>query len=373
MTAAVALVSAHSGAGPAQAEEETLAGRERAVRLLIGNMLVYAKPDHAGEETGVYFRLDGTGLAATRNGSDTGTPRPIRWALLSDGQFCITGIDRKPGDGDCAVLSIDGDVTKLQPAAGPEWAARRLIGDAWNLDPATRHQDARSGKAAIDALVGNTLVLIPMGGKRETAALYLLADGTVRRASNEQPDFSNWVLQPEEHWSARGKDDLCISGKVGEPVYCAAVSVAGDLVTLRHQQAGLHFGNLLRGDARNLSSAASAAVERTRRALIGHTLRFQRPDRPAGRQDVALYFGKDGGGRIMAADKDVAPASRPIQWLLRLDGTLCVAEGRVSFRDFNCHALSIDGDSVTIIGEDGKDRDKVTIPGRLTKGNTLEK
>ena len=83
-----------------------------------------------------------------------------------------------------------------QAAASPVSAQE----DAWQLDPATTSEKRLVGRAAIHAIVGNTVVILSAGDKRETSAQYYMANGKMRRARNEQPYFDNWDLEPEEKW-----------------------------------------------------------------------------------------------------------------------------------------------------------------------------
>ena len=335
----------------------------KAARALVGNTLVYAKPGQPGAEIGVFLYPDGTGRAITRGPDGTSEPRAIRWANLSDGKFCITDLGRQPWDGDCGILSVDGASATLAPPSGPEWSGRVLEGDAWRLDPATLSGERLTGRAAIDALVGNTLVFIPEGGGREYRAHYFMPGGTARRAHNDQPYFDHWVLQADEKWSIRGRDDqLCLSGGQWKGSFCAAVAIAGDLVTLRDDRIGPLHARFLKGDARHLSPAAGAETRKMADALIGNTMLLKAADRQA-ETDSVVYFLRDGSG--LAKWGDGAPMS--IKWLVQTDGKLCVAEQRRDFRDQDCASLSIDGDAVTLAAPD-----RPSIPGQLLKGNALK-
>lgn len=331
-----------------------------AVRALVGNTLVYTK---SGSETGVFIHLDGTGQAVTRGPDRAGEPRPIQWANLSDGKFCVTDVGRKPWDGDCGILSVDGANATLTPTSGPAWPGRVLEGDAWKLDPATRSDERFIGKQAVQMLVGNTLVFIPQGGGREYRALYFTANGTTRRAHNDQPDFDHWVLQPDEKWSIRGEDEqLCLSGGAWREDYCTALSVVGDLVTLRDRRIGPLHAKLLKGDARSLSSSAEAATKGIADALAGNTVLLKAADRQA-ETDSVMYFLRDGSGRAKWGGRP--PTA--IKWLLQLDGKLCVVEQQAEFRNDRCATLSIDGNALMLTTPSRSD-----IPGRILKGNALK-
>lgn len=334
-----------------------------AVRELVGNTLVYVKPGQPSVETGVFLRLDGTGLAVTRGRGDADEPRAIRWASLSDGRFCVTDVGHQPWDGDCGVLSVDGMRASLTPKTGSVWPGRVLAGDAWTLDPATATAARFEGKAAIAALVGHTMIFGPTGGKGEDRAHYIMANGTARRAHNDQPDFDHWALQADERWSIRGADDqLCFSGGAWKEDFCATVSIAGDLVTLRHARAGALHARLEQGDARNLSPAVDAANRKLAAALVGRTLLLKAADRQA-KTDSRIYFQRGGAGLAKRGDRVI----ESMQWLLQRNGKLCVAERRLKFRDGDCTRLSIDGDRVTLEAPG-----RPAVPGRLFKGNVLK-
>lgn len=343
----------------AQEERHSLAGHE-AVRALIGNTLVYARADQTDTETGVFVDLDGTGWAITRKPGDAGSVRAIRWANFSDGRFCITDPGRQAWDGDCGKLALDGSLATLTPAEGPAWPGRMLEGDPWRLDSARPSAPSVSGKAAIRKLIGNTTVFIPEGGGREYRAHYFMADETARRAHNEQPDFDNWVLQPDERWSFRDDDDrLCLSSGRWKEELCTGIEIAGDLVTFHHPRAGPLHARLLPGDARNLSPQAEAAARKTADALVNHSLWLEAADRQSNTASI-IYFMRDGTGRA----KRGAGAAVPIKWLVQRGGKLCVVERRLDFRDDDCSFLSIDGDQARLSMPG-----RPTISGRLSKGN----
>ncbi len=363
--AAILLGFAQMGSLAARAgEPEQPQADWAAFRPLIGHTLVYAKPDRPGEEKGVFLRLDGTGKAATRGPDGAGEPRPIRWMTTSSGQFCVTDVGTKLWDGDCGWLSIDGLTATLTPASGPVWPGRVLEGDAWNLDPSARSGDRLAGRAAIEALVGNTILAIGYGSADAHRAHYLMADGKARRAHNDQPYFNNWALLPDEKWSIRGPaDQLCFSGGGWKEVSCSTVSIAGDLITMHYEKYGPVHALLVKGDARNLSPAAEIASRKKADALVGHSILLKAADRGA-KTDSTLYFMRKGSG--LAKRGDGAPV--PIKWMVQLDGKLCVVEQPRDFRDERCTTLAIDGDAVTLSAPD-----RAPIAGRLLKGNALKK
>ncbi|NIJ35654.1 hypothetical protein FHR22_000303 [Sphingopyxis panaciterrae] len=364
-TIAAVLLGAAPGGNPARAEEARRpVATHEAARVLVGNTLVYTKADRDGDEETVYFRLDGSGLAATRGEHGLSEARPIIWATMSDGQFCVADSGRKIWDGDCGTLSIDGDAATLAPANGPAWSGKLLAGDARHLDPATAGQQRLDGEAAIRPLTGNTLVFIPMGGRREYLAFHFLADGTVRRAQNDEPDFDNWVLHRDESWSIRKKDGaLCLRGGEWKQDYCAAITVTGDLVALKSEGAGLTHGRLLPGDARNLSPAAAAATKAMMDRLTGHTLLLVRPEAVSAKKDVAIYFQRGGVGQARERSGGGPDVSKPVKWLLQPGGKLCVVDDGRKFGNGDCAALSIEGELVVL---EGQGRPK--IAGRLLRG-----
>lgn len=363
MIAVAALGLANPVEFGAQAQEKPQPKlRHDAARMLIGNTLVYAKPDQPGDETGVYIRLDGTGLAVARGPDGSGKPRSIRWATVSDSDFCVTEVGRKPWDGDCGALTVDGTHATLAPKGEPAWVARVMKGDAWELDPATIGQYRQSGKPAIEALVGNTLLFIVEGGSREYRAHYFMANGKVRRAHNDQPYFDNWELQPDEKWSIREKSDqLCLSGGAWKETLCVRVSIAGDLVTLWDDRIGPFHARLMSGDARYLSPAAETSASTTANTLIGNTIVLKAADRQAN-TDRIIYFQRRGVGRMNRGDR----RATAIKWLLRRDGTLCIDEQPGEYRDGDCTMLSINGDVVTFTAPG-----RPAITGRILRGNAL--
>ncbi len=363
---AMSLLGASGAARPAAHAQEAPSPRvgHEAARALVGNTLVYSKPEQPSAETGVFLRLDGTGLAVTRGAGDARAPRAIRWANLSDGRFCISDAGRQPWDGDCGMLSAEGARATLTPKSGSAWSGRVLEGDAWQLDPAAASTPRLTGKAAIAALVGHTMIFVPEGGTREYRAHYLMPGGTARRAHNEQPDFDHWALQPDERWSIRGKDDqLCLSGGAWKEDFCAAVTVTGALVTLHDKRTGPLNAKLARGDARNLSPAIDAAIARTVAALTNHSMTIKAADR-AGDTDRILYFGRGGIGLVKRGDG----AAVPMKWLVQRDGKLCVAPRAREFRDSGCAALSIDRDTALLRAPDNP-----PARGQIVKGNVLTK
>jgi len=364
LMAAVILCVAHAGASSVSAQEEPrpLVAHE-AVRALVGHTLVYTKPGPSGEETGVFIRLDGTGLSATHGPDGLGRPRLIQWSNLSDGEFCVTEVGRKPWDGDCGRLSTVGTRATLTSKSGVVWPARVLEGDAWQLDPTTISEKRLVGSAAIHAIVGNTIVILSAGEKRETSAHYYMADGKMRRAHNEDPYFDNWDLQPEEKWSVRGEaDQLCFSEGGWKKDLCLGISVTGDRVTFEGKRIGLIHGILLKGDARNLSPAAEKANSAKASALVGNTLLLKAADRQAD-TDSAIYFLRDGIGRA----KRGRAAAVPIKWMIQLNGNLCIIEARREFRDNSCTSLSIDGSAATLAAPG-----RAEIRGQILTGNALK-
>lgn len=327
-----------------------------AARRLVGNTLVYAKADRPDERRSVYFRLDGSAWATEPEAGDVGKTRAVRWATISDGRFCISDPRLSPWEGDCGTLTIVGDDARLQPRNGSAWLGKILNGDPRYLDPSSPTSSSVSGRAAIDALVGNTLVFVPYGGGREYLALYFLPGGRVRRAHNDVPDFDNWVIEADEKWSIGHKDErLCLSGGAWTQTLCVSVAVADDLVTLGRTNGGPLHGELRIGDARNLSPAAFIAAEKARAALAGHTLLFRSPDRG---DERLFYFRRDGSGSGKRGDR----APGPIKWLLQPSGKLCLTGGRPAFRNDDCASLTIDGSRVTL-----------TSPGRPEISATLVK
>lgn len=364
LVAAILFVAVATNAAASSQEDRQVLVTHDAVRALIGNTIVYSRPGPGSRQTGVFLHLDGTGWAAVRSDSQASAAQAIRWASYSNGTFCVTGTGNEPRLNHCGALSIRGTRVTLAPASGPIWSGRVLEGDPWQLDPGSRSSQRRDGRDAIRALVGNTLVFIPYGGGREYRAQLFLADGTVRSAHNDRPDFDHWALRPDERWSIGGNGDrLCLNGGAWTEELCTTLSITGDLVTLGHARVGPLHGLILQGDARNLSHAAEARAARLADALAGKSILLKAADRQAA-TDSIMFFRPDGSG--LARWHEGAP--KPTKWLVRLDGKLCVTEQRLEFRNEDCAALSIDGNAVTLAS-----LGRPIIPGTLLNGNALQK
>jgi hypothetical protein len=112
-------------------------------------------------------------------------------------------------------------------------------------------EGASAGKAAVKALIGNTLVFTTPGDPGDKVALYILADGTGRFTM----DGGDAAGRPKSiHWSIREDGALCVveAGETRKDGDCAAISVAGDSVTLKPQGDPAIPGKILKGNARKL-------------------------------------------------------------------------------------------------------------------------
>lgn len=110
-------------------------------------------------------------------------------------------------------------------------------------------QGALTGSAAMNALVGNTLVLSESGKPEEQIALYFLADGTVKGAAGNRSRTGKWTVSGTK---------LCIAdeNKEPRPQDCAELTVEGEGVTLTTTHSGGKTnalrGQILKGNPRNM-------------------------------------------------------------------------------------------------------------------------
>lgn len=330
-----------------------------AVEALVGNTLVVARPDQPGGESAVFVLPDGTGRVAMRKGGVADPPRPVQWALRSDGLFCVSDPSGAASDGDCVTLSIAGDTATLAPKDGPAATGKVLPGDAWQLDPAAGAKGTATGKAAARSLIGNTLIVTPTGASNEVAAFHFAADGTGRSAWQEAA-----LGMPDAfRWSVRDDGRLCLTSArtpTGSDGDCVTVSITGDRVAMARQGGRSTYGRILQGDARGLASATPATKAMVD-ALAGNTLVFARPDRPG--EETAFYLQADGTGRALQGGGQGKP--EPVRWSLWNDGRFCVfSAGAKAPLEGDCATLSVAGDSVTFMAPG-----RPAMSGRILKGN----
>lgn len=110
---------------------------------------------------------------------------------------------------------------------------------------------AVAGKAAIKALIGNTLVFTTPDDPGVKVSLYVLADRTGRYAK----DGGDTTEKPESvQWSVREDGSFCVAavGATPKDADCAVISIAGDTVTLTSQNDPAITGKLLKGNPRKL-------------------------------------------------------------------------------------------------------------------------
>jgi hypothetical protein len=108
-----------------------------------------------------------------------------------------------------------------------------------------------AGKAAIKALIGNTLVFTTPDDPGVKVSLYVLADRTGRYAK----DGGDTTEKPESvQWSVREDGMFCVAatGATPQDGDCAAISIAGDDVTLKSKNDPAIAGKLLKGNPRKL-------------------------------------------------------------------------------------------------------------------------
>jgi hypothetical protein len=169
-------------------------------------------------------------------------------------------------------------------------------------------------------------------------------------------------MQKDRRWALRKNDGrMCIGDaqdSSSKQDACVLISIAGDLVTFEAGSPGVTHFKLLKGDTRNLSPAASAAVQTMAAALTGNTLLLKRP----AEEDVVLYLQAGGVGRAKWGRGE----AQAIKWLVRLDRTLCIADGDKKFAENDCAPIAMAGDGITLTMPDGS-----ILTGRLAKGNAL--
>ncbi len=110
---------------------------------------------------------------------------------------------------------------------------------------------AVAGKAAVKALIGNTLVFTTPGNPGDEIALYILADGTGRFTT----DGDDTAGRPKSiQWSIREDGMFCVVevGETRKDGDCVALSIAGNTVTLKPKDDPALSGKILKGNPRKL-------------------------------------------------------------------------------------------------------------------------
>ena len=220
-----------------------------------------------------------------------------------------------------------------------------------------------SGKAAGQALIGNTLVVSIPDNSGSEVTMYILADGT-----GVVVGLPGDVINGPEpiRWRLRDDGLFCTTG-VGRRAgfeECQSVSITGDNVTFQ-SPSGRAFpatAKLLQGDARSLSPTASADAQAIADALRGNTLVFRRPSGKAS-EEVAVYMLADGTGRTLRESR-AAEGPKAIWWSVQRDGKLCVSDTEKEPGESGCAAVEIAGTRVTV-----KPDGSPSIIGNLLKGN----
>ena len=119
------------------------------------------------------------------------------------------------------------------------------------LGQTTGHEAASASKAAVKALIGNTLVFTTPDDPGVKVSLYVLADRTGRYAK----DGGDTTEKPESvQWSIREDGMFCVAAVGATPGDgdCAAISIAGDTVTLKSKNDPAISGKILKGNPRKL-------------------------------------------------------------------------------------------------------------------------
>lgn len=251
LAAALVLQVAIAGAASAQTAGTTqpLAGKA-AVDALVGNTMIATMPNDPGVEMAFHILADGTIELSRRENGTWKPPVSSRWTVRDDGRFCVTPDGGPPGEKDCVAISVSGDTATFTPPDDAALSGRIVQGDAVATAQAGP-QDAVTGKAAIDLLVGNTLTFTRDGLPEEETAIYFRADGSGRakRNMNDPTDKATPI-----GWSVRSDGMFCVAdaGKKPGDGDCTAISVAGGTVTLTAPGRPPLSGKILKGNARSL-------------------------------------------------------------------------------------------------------------------------
>jgi hypothetical protein len=207
-------------AGPAPGELTGL----MAVNALIGNTLAISEPDT--ERDSISFLADGTVASAKER-------KGAIWYVTGT-KLCIREGEQTPGPRDCASISVTGQSVVITRPDG-----RLMRGQIVKADSETL-----TGLLAMNALIGNTLVINESSADRQ-AAIHFLPDGTVRGMSGQRARTGTWYM-------TGGR--LCIrdSDKDLRQLDCVTIKVTGDSVAIEVSRDRAMTGQILKGNPRNL-------------------------------------------------------------------------------------------------------------------------
>lgn len=329
-----------------------------AVHALMGNTLVLTWPTFT---SAIYFLPDGTGFSARQVGEARGEPGPIRWGVQSDDKVCVTAAGQAFSDENCTHMAMTGDRVALILDEQTRLPGRVAQGDAWGLEAGV---DTITGKAAAEALIGNTLALTILGSSEASLIFRFQADGTGQIFDHLDNSDTPKSLQ----WSLRDDGGLCWKADEDTPdeSRCFAVAITGERVTLTFQeqlQGRRQFGKLLKGDVRHLSPEAVAAQEPIATLLVGNTLVFK-PINDSGEERASYtYIEANGAGRSARSNGGVVSDAKPVQWVLRGADTLCIAPIGGKSDDGQCASISLDDDNVILTPDDGSQWSGKLLPG----------
>lgn len=341
---------------------------------LVGRTLVTVAPGRTLEETASYIQSDGTGWIAERRGGVTEKPRAMRWFHRSDDKFCVTSPGAAMADAGCSTLSIEKDIATLIEADGSARPGKILPGEAWNLEERATGKEVRSltGRAAANAVIGNTFIVNTIGGDTQTAVYYLQAGGAGQLLLENQGSNERNVMPASPkpmRWELSDDGEICtILVGVDDDLACDMVSIVGDRATWRSKKGYTLYGRILEGDARNLSTASIASTTRMVDAMAGNTLVVVPPGH--GGDETAFYLLPDGSGYTGKRRDNSTDAPTPIQWMVRKDRKLfCVTDVRRAVRDGSftedeCFGISVRGVAATLTLKSG-----LAMPGKILKGN----
>ncbi len=263
---------------------------------LAGNSLVFPDRPAGALLSDTYLRADGKGWAfdTTR---DT-QPVPIHWFQQSDGQFCITRVLRGfPDPGECATVTLSDTRVTFRGTDDHVLVAEIKEDDPLGLEARVtgRSPQRYVGAEALPMLVGNTLLLTPVGGHKPSGgAIYMMPKGSLQLLDDHDSvsDYVGEAKLSAGRWRSRPDGRLCLAFKVEET--CLDLSITDSLVVLRENHEVKFMGMLEQGDVRHLSPQGRRASDRLLASITGSTLVVA--PRHTVEAQASLYLGRDGKG-----------------------------------------------------------------------------
>jgi hypothetical protein len=215
-------------------------------------------------------------------------------------------------------------------------------------------------------LVGNTLLLTPIGGREPSGAIYVMAGGSMQLLTDYDStgDYVGEVAVDTHRWRTRPDGRFCLSFKGKEK--CPELSITDNLVVLRDPEVWL-MGVLEQGDVRHLSPQEMRVSSRLLASITGATLQFA--SRRAADGQAALYLGKDGTGEELERKAGRWVRKERVRWMFRPDlRWLCTFNARharadIRYRTSNCVPVVLSADGIAFKAEGNP-----PIPVTLSKG-----